>query len=314
MSKITVIEPNPNDKDNVKAYMVKGERGDDGVSPTFETSKEGHVATITITDVEGTHNVELEDGQDGRDLTGGVPTSGVIGWLGNEKIYTCDGTEIGDYYFIYGSIYYYFTMPTVEDGDVLVFNTDDLELTLNETTITTSTTGAGTETELTFVDNIPNGYEFTDETFGGGGESLPVGTEVDFDGDAQDIPTGWEVTTPRLVKLWENESPTSNFATQDVTLSGDDYDYLICFFRHAKANPYMKSVTFLKGWGGIMDVAWDYSPGQGTYYIAEYYRGMARVSDTKYTIGDCYVRYNSGTTIATDNTYLIPVYIYGGKF
>ena len=62
MSKITIIEPNTSDKDQIRNYLVKGERGDDGVSPTFETSKTGDTATITITDVEGEHEVELKDG------------------------------------------------------------------------------------------------------------------------------------------------------------------------------------------------------------------------------------------------------------
>ena len=62
MAKMTIIEGNSNDKDNTRAYMVKGERGDDGVSPTVETSKTGDTATITITDVEGEHEVELKDG------------------------------------------------------------------------------------------------------------------------------------------------------------------------------------------------------------------------------------------------------------
>lgn len=111
MAKMTIIEGNSNDKDNVRAYMVKGERGDDGISPTFETSKTGDTATITITDAEGTHEVELKDGfsptvtasktnkvttvtitdiggtetttiNDGVDLTGGVPTNGVIAFDG----------------------------------------------------------------------------------------------------------------------------------------------------------------------------------------------------------------------------------------
>lgn len=62
MSKITIIEPNTSDKDQIRNYLVKGERGDDGVSPTVETSKTGDTATITITDVEGEHEVELKDG------------------------------------------------------------------------------------------------------------------------------------------------------------------------------------------------------------------------------------------------------------
>lgn len=65
--KITIIDGNDQITlseitDNIKAYMVKGERGDDGVSPTVETSKTGDVSTITITDVNGIHDVEVVDG------------------------------------------------------------------------------------------------------------------------------------------------------------------------------------------------------------------------------------------------------------
>lgn len=197
--KVTIIDGNneielSTIEDNVKAFMVKGEPGTNGVSPTIETSRTGKVTTITIEDAEGTKEADINDGfdptatvtkanriatvtitdingtttteiHDGIDLTGGVPTNGVIGFDVTELIYTCDGTETGTYYFTYDNISYYFTMPTVEDGDILVFNVDDLELSLDGTTITTSSTGTGTE--LTFIDNIPNGYEETDESLGG---------------------------------------------------------------------------------------------------------------------------------------------------
>lgn len=111
MAKITIIEGNANDKDQIRAYMASGLPG---ISPTIETSKTGDTATITITDVNGEHEVELEDGfsptitpsktdgvttitivddegtktatiNDGIDLTGGVPTNGVIGFDGNAE-------------------------------------------------------------------------------------------------------------------------------------------------------------------------------------------------------------------------------------
>lgn len=42
-----------------------------------------------------------------------------------------------------------------------------------------------------------DGTNFNSYGSGGGGETLPVGTELDFDGASQDIPTGWEsVTNP----------------------------------------------------------------------------------------------------------------------
>lgn len=62
MAKMIIIEGNSNDKDNTRVLMVKGERGDDGISPTVTTSKTAGVTTITITDAEGTHTAEIDDG------------------------------------------------------------------------------------------------------------------------------------------------------------------------------------------------------------------------------------------------------------
>lgn len=42
---------------------AKGEKGDDGVSPTVSTSKTGKVTTIEITDAKGTHTATVNDGE-----------------------------------------------------------------------------------------------------------------------------------------------------------------------------------------------------------------------------------------------------------
>lgn len=89
MAKMTILEGNSNDKDNVKAYMVKGEPG---VSPTIDVSKEDGVTTLTIEDAEGTHTATIADGDD---LVGGVPTDGVIGFDG-EVTDIPDGYEVLD--------------------------------------------------------------------------------------------------------------------------------------------------------------------------------------------------------------------------
>lgn len=47
------------------AGALKGTPGKDGISPVIEVSKSGKVTTITITDVEGTKIVEINDGKDG---------------------------------------------------------------------------------------------------------------------------------------------------------------------------------------------------------------------------------------------------------
>ena len=62
MAKLTIIEGNNNDKDNVRALMVKGEAGNDGTSPTATVSKTGKVTTVTVTDKNGTTTAAINDG------------------------------------------------------------------------------------------------------------------------------------------------------------------------------------------------------------------------------------------------------------
>lgn len=119
-----------------------------------------------------------------------------------------------------------------------------------------------------------------------------------------------------LKKLWENPNQTSAFNSQNIELSSNDYDYLIWIYKlHiAGSNNKQKSQLTLKGAGSIMDIAHDYSPGSNTYYMAEYYRTATYVNDTSFLIADNFVRYNSGSTFATNNNYNIPVAIFGAKF
>ena len=69
----------------------------------------------------------------------------------DEYVYICDGTETGDYYFEYNNTNYQFTMPTISEGDALVF--DGTKLTLDETEITTTTDNTGT---LITLQQTPN--------------------------------------------------------------------------------------------------------------------------------------------------------------
>jgi hypothetical protein len=50
---------------------IRGEKGDDGVSPVVSVSKVGKETTIAITDAEGTKTATILDGEDGEDGTGG---------------------------------------------------------------------------------------------------------------------------------------------------------------------------------------------------------------------------------------------------
>ena len=109
-AKITIVEGNSNDKDNLRNFMVKGEAGTDGVSPTVETSKTGNTATIVITDAEGEHEVQLTDG------VSPIITTSKTGKVTTITIVDAEGTKTA----------------TVNDGDVNVINTFDT--TLDKTT------------------------------------------------------------------------------------------------------------------------------------------------------------------------------------
>lgn len=121
------------------------------------------------------------------------------------------------------------------------------------------------------------------------------------------------VNSKNLKSLWGNSNPSATFTSQTITLSSSDYDYLIFIYKMHTGSNRQKSQMVLKGADCLMDLAWDYGVG-GTYYIGEYYRTTSRTNDTQYSINECYVRYNSGTTGTTNNNYIIPVAVYGGKF
>ena len=66
---------------------TNGINGTDGVSPTVTVIKEGSIATITCTDVNGTTTATISDGEDGG--SGGGASSG------NGEIYSTEETAIG---------------------------------------------------------------------------------------------------------------------------------------------------------------------------------------------------------------------------
>lgn len=67
--------------------------------------------------------------------------------------YKCVGTETGDYYFVYDSTNYQFTMPTISANDLLTFNTSTKKLYKGTTQITTTTASTGT---LITLSSTPN--------------------------------------------------------------------------------------------------------------------------------------------------------------
>ena len=78
----------------------KGDPGQDGISPTLSESKEGKVTTVTVTDGDGTHTFEVNDGADGASIT-------ILGSYSTEaELIAAHPTgNKGDYYLVEGDLY-----------------------------------------------------------------------------------------------------------------------------------------------------------------------------------------------------------------
>ena len=408
-SKMTIIEGNSNDKDNVRAYMVKGEPGDDGVSPTITASRSGSTTTLNIVDAEGTKQAILNDGfsptvetsktdgvttveitdingtrtteiVDGIDLTGGVPTDGVIGFDGeaadipdgyevvgniDEKLVSVGATAPTDgerVWFAKSKNVYDYTKSTLQANASITTSNDTV--TITTTTETTSgnlffrtkiddsllTNGKSYTISYTSVSgvNAPLRLQLRNHDGSNANKSqantvvydsnyslfvvgnpfavasatvIPVGTQCIFK-DMQ-VEEGSTATTyepyareglyvdeellyqPPVV-LWTNSSPTSEFASQTITLSDDisNYSYWEVIFSGANTNH-------------------GYSTGKIPVYFTTTnltfprpingFRSVTVASSTTITIGNYqqYISYNGSAS--NDNTRAIPYQILGYK-
>lgn len=113
----------------------------------------------------------------------------------------------------------------------------------------------------------------------------------------------------RMTKLWENPSPTNSFAAQNVTLSSDDYDFIIAVC-NATTSGRTISTLIQKGTSGT--VAFSACRGAGASYTTTYNRDFERTDNTHYAVDSAYTQ-NSNGARTEDNTKLIPVIIYGIK-
>lgn len=141
-----------------------------------------------------------------------------------------------------------------------------------------------------------NDVEWVDQTGGSADyDSLPVGSVIDYYGDT--VPTGYEEVKDTQI-LWTNQSPTSNFATQTITLSSNDYDILEIYYSMASNNTYVGSQKFIKGSNTrIM---------YNTSALNIRFRNIIYLSDKSYSI-------SSGTGDGGSDADLIPLYIVGYK-
>lgn len=123
----------------------------------------------------------------------------------------------------------------------------------------------------------------------------------------------------KLKVLWENPNPNSAFAGQQIHLLSSDWDYLICQgnFFHTYTNSFGNKVTAfaLKGYGFTLNASGNFNIGGNYNNVAAYMRLFDYVTDTRYDAKDTSVNVSvSPYSYSKQNTYLIPLVIYGGKF
>jgi len=152
------------------------------------------------------------------------------------------------------------------------------------------------------LNNIEDGVEYLFENGTGGGDNLPVGVEMDFDGTSQDIPTGWQEITNSVQILWTNSNPNSNFAEQTIILASGDYDFyeIYCVYNNTNGSHYANGFKTIKGKGLIIS-----EHGYGTDLSIR--RKVDYTDATHLLISSAY----GGENI--DNGYLVPLYVIGYK-
>ena len=122
-----------------------------------------------------------------------------------------------------------------------------------------------------------------------------------------------------LTKLWENPNPSSTFKAQNITLSSDDYDYLIWFYKgHTNWNRLMSQMT-IKGYGIDLICPFDGQMSDGkNWRIANFFRRINYTNDTTFAVPLPIMTVPNGDSYSangvSDGYWCIPIVIYGGKF
>jgi len=113
--------------------------------------------------------------------------------------------------------------------------------------------------------------------------------------------TDGTISANLFTKLWENPSPTSAFAAQNITLASGDYDFLAIITNYCM-------YWFEKGQNCRMSV----SQTSSSSSVTVVFRNVTYDSDVSLSIAAGYVQ-SSGSSRSVDNSILVPTAIYGIK-
>lgn len=142
------------------------------------------------------------------------------------------------------------------------------------------------------------------------GDTLPIGSEVDYDGAT--VPYGWEQIDDNPKVLWTNSSPTSSFAAQDITVNNlGNYDfYEVIFITYADSSSQLSTRNFIST-GRIPK---GYRTRLMWFDEKLRYRNITNVTDSilGFSNGGVYDTYGSSSATSS-NAICIPYQILGYK-
>lgn len=205
---------------------------------------------------------------------------------------------------------------TCDTGDIYFNTTDNLIYTATATNTWSSTGVAPTENTIYIEFTSQTAYAYDGTTLvsvgggaGGGGETLPIGSEIDFDGSVSDIPDGWEEVSGKSLVAYDLYSNASG-SNANITLSDSaaNYNYIEIFFK-SNDNVY----SSVKGINGttimchivstITSTAYWYNPVLTTYSING--TSLSISNKVSYNITNNWAKTDSGNNL--NNIYITKV-------
>ena len=114
--------------------------------------------------------------------------------------------------------------------------------------------------------------------------------------------------------LWTNSNPTSEFASQTITLSSNDYDILEFYIKSGTTGSRISIVKVAKGYGGLVEEMTELNEGY-SQYTGFRQRVFNYVDDTHYSFNSCLSRYGTNQSIVpyVQNSLFVPIYVVGYK-
>jgi hypothetical protein len=123
--------------------------------------------------------------------------------------------------------------------------------------------------------------------------------------------TSGVINAEYMTLLWENPNTTQSFASQTITLSSADYDFLLIECSVATSADWRESFIASKSANTIF-ASFTIGLNPGTAQIGAYIRKFTKVSDTSISVDNATKNWY-GSINAIDNTLCIPIAVYGIK-